>query len=90
LPDRDRRLLFGDDFHSAGRRIWKDIPAPLASRPPMGQLISLSLTEAAKTTGLSESTILAIIEDGQIAAMNTGWLVAQLCHVFPARTSRSG
>jgi hypothetical protein len=55
---------------------------------PMGQRIFLSLAEAAKTTGLSESTILAAIEDGPIAGMKDirdGWYVerAQLCHVFP-------
>jgi len=68
--------------------MWNDIPAPLASRPPMGQRISLSLAEPAKTTGLSESTILAAIEDGRIAGMKDildGWYVerAKLCHVFP-------
>jgi hypothetical protein len=43
--------------------------------------------QAAKTTGLSESTILAI-ENGRIAGMKDildGWYLerAQLCHVFP-------
>jgi hypothetical protein len=52
-----------------GGKFWNDIPAPLALRPPMRQRISLSLAEAAKTTGLSESTILAAIEDGRITGM---------------------
>jgi hypothetical protein len=79
----------GQPFWVCGRdRIWNDIPAPLASRLPMGQRIFLSLAEAAKTTGLSESTILAAIEDGRIAGMKDildGWYVerAKLCHVFP-------
>ena len=68
-------------------------PVPLASRPPMGQRIFLSLAEAAKTTGLSESTILAAIEDGRIAGMKDildGWYVerAQLCHLFPPAPDR--
>ena len=72
----------------ACKRIWNDIPARLASRPPMGQRISLSLAEAAKTTGVSKSTILAAVEDGRIAGMKDlqdVWYVerAQLYHVFP-------
>jgi hypothetical protein len=83
-----RRLRTAEVWTEACKRIWNDIPAPLASRTPMGQRIFFSLTEAAKTTGLSESTILAAIEDGRIAGikdMLNGWYVerAQLCHVFP-------
>jgi hypothetical protein len=83
-----RRVHTAEVWTEACKRIWNDIPAPLASRPPMGQRISLSLAQAAKTTGLSESTILAAIEDGRIAGMKDildGWYVerAQLCHVFP-------
>jgi hypothetical protein len=83
-----RRLRTAEVWTEACKRIWNDIPASLASRPPMGQRISLSLAEAAKTTGLSESTILGAIEDGRIAGMKdilNGWYVerAQLRHVFP-------
>jgi hypothetical protein len=83
-----RRVRTAEVWAEACKRIWNDIPAPLASRPPMGQRIFLSLAEAAETTGLSESTIIAAIEDGRIAGMKDildGWYVerAQLCHVFP-------
>jgi hypothetical protein len=81
-----RRVHTAQVWTEACKRIWNDIPAPLASRPPMGQRISLS--PAAKTTGLSESTILAAIENGRIVGMKDildGWPLerAQLCHVFP-------
>jgi hypothetical protein len=83
-----RRVHTAEVWTEACKRIWNDIPAPLASRPPMGQRISLSLAQAAKTTGLSESTILAAIENGRIVGMKDildGWPLerAQLCHVFP-------
>jgi hypothetical protein len=83
-----RRVRTAEVWTEACKRIWNDIPAPLASRLPMGQRIFLSLAEAAKTTGLSESTILAAIEDGRIAGMKDilhGWYVerAKLRHVFP-------
>ena len=83
-----RRVRTAEVWTEACKRIWNDIPASLASRPPMGQRISLSLAEAAKTTGLSKSTILAAIEDGRIAGtkdLEDVWYVdrAQLCHVFP-------
>jgi hypothetical protein len=83
-----RRVRTAEVWTEACKRIWNDIPAPLASRLPMGQRIFLSPAEAAKTTGLSESTILAAIEDGPIAGRKDildGWYVerAQLCHVFP-------
>ena len=83
-----RRVRTAEVWTEACKRIWNDIPARLASRPPTGQRISLSLAEAAKTTGVSKSTILAAVEDGRIAGMKDlqdVWYVerAQLYHVFP-------
>src|SRR6266702_1073029 len=48
----------------------------------------ISCSHWPKTTGLSESTIIAAVEDGRIAGMKDildGWYVerAKLCHVFP-------
>jgi hypothetical protein len=57
-----RRVRTAEVWTEACKRIWNDIPAPLASRLPMGQRIFLSLAEAANTTGLSESTILVATE----------------------------
>jgi len=83
-----RRVRTAEVWTEACKRIWNDIPARLASRPPTGQRISLSLAEAAKTTGVSKSTTLAAVEDGRIAGMKDlqdVWYVerAQLYHVFP-------
>jgi hypothetical protein len=83
-----RRVRTAEVWTAACKRIWNDIPAPLASRSPTGQCIALSLAEAANTTGLSESTILAAIADGRIAGMKDildCWYVdrTHLHHVFP-------
>jgi hypothetical protein len=48
-----RRVRTAEVWTEACKRIWNDIPAPLASRLPMGQRIFLSPAEAAKTTGLA-------------------------------------
>ena len=83
-----RRVRTAEVWTAACKRIWNDIPAPLASRSPTGQCIALSLAEAANTTGLSESTILAAIADERIAGMKDildCWYVdrTHLHHVFP-------
>jgi hypothetical protein len=64
-----RRLRADEEWTTACKRIWKDVPAPLISRPPLGQRIFCSLGEAAKSTALSESTILIAIEEGRITGI---------------------
>src|SRR5262249_40942030 len=51
------------------RTIWSQVPAPLASRPPLGQRVFLTLAQAARATGRGQSAILSGIADGRIAAM---------------------
>jgi Winged helix-turn helix len=75
-----RRLRTAEVWTEACKRIWNDIPAPLASRPPMGQRISLSLAEAAKTTGLSESTIAKQTLSRELRAMGYRKLSARPRH----------
>ena len=58
---------------SACKRIWSNIPASLASRPPKGQRIFVTLAEAAAATGLNEPKILAAIKGGQLSATRTRW-----------------
>ena len=88
-----RRLRAGEAWAKACKWIWNDIPAPLASRPPMGQRISLTLAEAAKATGLSETALRGALEAGWLAGMKDieeRWHVdrAALCRAFPsARTA---
>ena len=70
LQFRMKRYLVASELWAAAcKRIWKNIPAPMISRPPIGQRICCTLAETAKTTGLNESTILIAIKDGRIAGM---------------------
>jgi hypothetical protein len=95
-----RRVRADQVWAKACRSIWHDVPAPLASRPPIGQRICLTLAQAAKTTGLSVTAILDAIADGRIAAtrdMQDDWHVerAELARAFPtapagAARSQSG
>ena len=83
-----RRLMAGELWVAACKRIWNNIPAPLISRPPIGQRISCTLAEAARATGLNESTILIAIKHGRITGMKDmvgEWHIerAQLHRVFP-------
>jgi hypothetical protein len=84
-----RRVHADQGWNAACKRIWNDIPAPLISRPPMGQRIYLTLGEAARATGLSEVAVLDAIEQGRIAGMKDmqdTWHVdrATLCRAFPS------
>src|SRR5262249_22645645 len=84
-----RRVHADQGWNKACKTIWNDIPAPLTSRPPMGQRIYLTLAEAAKATGLSEAAVLDEIEQGRIAGMkdmHDTWHVdrATLCRAFPS------
>jgi len=56
-----RRVRADEIWAKACKSIWHDVPAPLASRPPIGQRICLTLDEAARTTGRPESAILDAI-----------------------------
>jgi hypothetical protein len=85
-----RRLRADQAWTKAVKRIWIDIPATLASRPPIGQRISLTLAEAAALTGQSEDAIFAAIANGRIAGMqdlHDVWHVerAELLQVFASR-----
>jgi len=85
-----RRLRADQAWTKAVKRIWIDIPAPLSSRPPMGQRISLTLAEAAVITRLSEDAIFDAIANGRIAGMqdmHDVWHVerAELLHVFASQ-----
>jgi hypothetical protein len=84
-----RRVRAGEAWTKACKWIWNDIPAPLAARPPMGQRISLTLAEAAKATGLSETAIRGALEAGWLTGMKDmeeRWHVdrAALCRAFPS------
>ena len=83
-----RRLIADEQWVAACKRIWKNIPVPLISRPPIGQRITCTLAEAAKATGLNKSTILIAIKDGQITGtkdMFGEWHIerAELHRLFP-------
>jgi hypothetical protein len=84
-----RRVRADQVWAKACKSIWHDVPAPLASRPPIGQRICLTLAQAARTTGLSVTAILDAIADGRIAAsrdMQDDWHVerAELARAFPS------
>jgi hypothetical protein len=84
----ERRLRADQAWTKACKSIWNDVPGPLASRPPIGQRISVPLAEAAQATGRSETTILDAITHGRVAAVKDMlgvWHVerASLMHVFP-------
>jgi hypothetical protein len=84
-----RRVYADQGWNEACKRIWNDIPAPLTSRPPIGQRIYLTLAEAARATGLSEVAVLDAIEEGRIAGikdMQDTWYVdrATLYRAFPS------
>src|SRR5262245_39467306 len=87
-----RRVRIAEVWTEACKRIWNDIPAPLASRTPIGQRISLSLAETAKMTGVSESTILAAVEDGRITGHEgyAGWLERRARPALPCLPARTG
>jgi hypothetical protein len=46
-----RRVRAAESWRKACRAIWRDVPAPLATRPPIGQRIWLTLAQAAQATG---------------------------------------
>ena len=84
-----RRVRADAAWSKACRSIWSDVPAPLASRAPIGQRIWLTLKQAAQATGRGESAILAAIADGRIAAMQDmlgDWHIerAALARAFPS------
>ena len=84
-----RRVYADQGWNKACKRIWNDIPAPLTSRPPIGQRIYLTLAEAARATGLSEVAVLDAIEQRRIAGMKDmqdTWHVdrATLCRALPS------
>src|SRR5215475_9900907 len=83
-----RHVRAAESWKQACKRIWKNVPAPLATRPPLGQRIVLSLEEAARTAGVPESAIRAAIADGRIEATKDeahGWAIerAELARAFP-------
>jgi hypothetical protein len=83
-----RHVRAAEVWTQACQRIWTDVPAQLATRPPLGQRIVLSLAEAVRTTGVPESAIRAAITDGRIDAMQDDeheWVVerAELARAFP-------
>jgi hypothetical protein len=90
-----RRVHTDQGWNKACKRIWNNIPAPLTSRPPIGQRIDLTLAEAARATGLSEVAVLDAIEQERIDGlkdMQDAWHVdhATLCRAFPsARASEA-
>src|SRR5262249_33131721 len=82
-----RRVRADQDWIKACKRIWKEIPASLASRPPIGQRTFVTLAEAVKLTGRSETEILGAV--GQIVEakdLREAWQVdrAALCQAFPS------
>jgi len=84
-----RRVHADQRWNESCKRIWNDIPAPLTSRPPIGQRIYLTLAQAASATGLSEVAVLDAIEQGRIAGMKDmedTWHVdrATLYRAFPS------
>jgi hypothetical protein len=87
-----RRVRADQSWRKACRSIWSDVPAPLSSRPPIGQRIWLTLKQAAQATGRGECAILAAIADGRIAAMQDmlgDWHIerAALARAFPSTRS---
>jgi hypothetical protein len=83
-----RHVRAAQVWTQACKRIWQNVPAPLAARPPLGQRIVLSLEEAARTANVPESTIHAAIADGRIDGIEDeqhGWLIerAELVRAFP-------
>jgi hypothetical protein len=83
-----RRVRADQAWTKACRSIWQDVPAPLASRPPLGQRICLTLAQAAALTGESESALFAAIRAGRIAAVKDvlgQWYIerAELVRAFP-------
>jgi hypothetical protein len=83
-----RHVRAAEVWTQACKQIWKNVPPPLATRPPLGQRIVLSLQEAARTAGVPESAIRAAIADGRIDAMpdeQHGWIIerAELARAFP-------
>jgi hypothetical protein len=87
-----RRVRADQSWRKACRAIWHDVPAPLSSRPPIGQRIWLTLKQAAQATGRGESAIRAAIADGRLAAMQDmlgDWHIerAALARAFPSTRS---
>jgi len=83
-----RRVRADQSWSNACRLIWEQVPAPLASRPPLGQRICLRLAQAAQLTGESESALLAAIRQGRIAGIKDvlgRWYIerAELARAFP-------
>jgi hypothetical protein len=83
-----RRVRADQSWSNACRLIWEQVPAPLASRPPLGQRICLPLAQAAQLTGESESALLAAIRQGRIAGVKDvlgRWYIerAELARAFP-------
>jgi hypothetical protein len=64
-----RHVRAAEVWTQACKKIWTHVPAPLATRPPLGQRIVLSLEEAARTAGVPASAIRAAIADGRIDAI---------------------
>jgi hypothetical protein len=84
----ERRLRADQAWTKACKSIWNDVPVPLASRPPIGQRISLTLAEAAKATSRGEAEILDAVAHGRISGVKDMlgvWHVerAGLMHAFP-------
>jgi hypothetical protein len=83
-----RHVRAAEVWTQACQRIWTDVPAQLATRPPLGQRIVLSLKEAARTARVPESAIRAAIADGRIEGVEDeqhGWVIerAELARAFP-------
>src|SRR5262245_54517914 len=83
-----RRVRTDQAWTKACHSIWQNVPAPLASRPPLGQRICLTLAQAAQLTGESESALLAAIRQGRIAAVKDvfgHWYIerAELARAYP-------
>jgi hypothetical protein len=83
-----RHVRAAEVWTQACKKIWHHVPPPLAARPPLGQRIVLSLAEAARTAGASESTIRNAIAEGRIEGVQDeqhGWVIerAELARAFP-------
>jgi hypothetical protein len=84
-----RRVRAAESWRKACRAIWRDVPAPLATRAPIGQRIWLTLAQAAQATGRPQSALLGAIADGRLAAMQDmlgDWHIerAALARAFPS------
>ena len=87
-----RRVRADQSWRKACLSIWRDVPAPLATRAPIGQRIWLTLAQAVQATGRPQSALLGAIADGRLSAMQDmlgDWHIerAALARAFPSARS---